>query len=197
MLFVPHGRCRLCGFLCFPPLRTVHATFIAHGAPSVTYHRLEAIAPVLITSTIITSTSTFLHRFNCLLFFVSLHLLMLDTFPRSNNPIRHIYLQVPAMGPMTFFGSLSYASPYLAASSTCIAAWTVSLYFAGSSGHNGHAHHGYFMDHRHISWLHESTFCRLYRASHDLTFVIYRMSEFMVDIPIYRIVSSPAISCSA
>lgn len=78
--------------LYFPLLRTVHATFIAHGAPSVTYHRLEAIAPVLITSTIITSTSTFLHRFNCLLFFVSLHLLMLDTFPRSNNPIRHIYL---------------------------------------------------------------------------------------------------------
>lgn len=92
MLFVPHGRYRLCGFLCFPPLRTVHATFIAHGAPSVIYHRLEAIAPVLITSAIITSTSTFLHRFNCLLFFVSLHLLMLDTFPRSNNPIRHIYL---------------------------------------------------------------------------------------------------------
>lgn len=92
MLFVPHGRYRLCGFLCFPPLRTVHATFIAHGAPSVTYHRLEAIAPTLITSTIITSTSTFLHRFNCLLFFASLHLLMLDTFPRSNNPIRHIYL---------------------------------------------------------------------------------------------------------
>lgn len=78
--------------LYFPLLRTVHATFIAHGAPSVTYHRLEAIAPVLITSTIITSTSTFLHRFNCLLFFVSLHLLMFDTFPRSNNPIRHIYL---------------------------------------------------------------------------------------------------------
>lgn len=76
----------------FPLLRTVHATFIAHGAPSVTYHRLEAIAPALITSAIITSTSTFLHRFNCLLFFVSLHLLMLDTFPRSNNPIRHIYL---------------------------------------------------------------------------------------------------------
>ena len=118
-------------------------------------------------------------------------------FPRSNNPIRHIYLQVPAMGPMTFFGSLSYASPYLAASSTCIAAWTVSLYFAGSSDRNGHAHHGYFMDHRHISWLHESTFCRLYRASYDLTFAIYRMSEFMVDIPIYRIVSSPAISCGA
>lgn len=92
MLFVPHGRCRLCGFLCFPPLRTVHATFIAHGAPSVTYHRLEAIVPALITSAIITSTSTFLHRFNCLLFFVSLHLLMLDTFPRSSNPIRHIYL---------------------------------------------------------------------------------------------------------
>lgn len=92
MLFVPHGRYRLCGFLCFPPLRTVHATFIAHGAPSVTYHRLEAIAPTLITSAIITSTSTFLHRFNYLLFFVSLHLLMFDTFPRSNNPIRHIYL---------------------------------------------------------------------------------------------------------
>ena len=100
-------------------------------------------------------------------------------------------------GTDDLFGSLSYASPYLAASSTCIAAWTVSLYFAGSSDRNGHAHHGYFMDHRHISWLHESTFCRLYRASYDLTFVIYRMSEFMVDIAIYRIVSSPAISCGA
>lgn len=100
-------------------------------------------------------------------------------------------------GTDDLFDSLSYASPYLAASSTCIAAWTVSLYFAGSSDRNGHTHHGYFMDHRHISWLHESTFCRLHRASHDLTFVIYRMSEFMVDIPIYRIVSSPAISCSA
>ena len=100
-------------------------------------------------------------------------------------------------GTDDLFDSLSYASPYLAASSTCIAAWTVSLYFAGSSDRNGHTHHGHFMDHRHISWLHESTFCRLHRASHDLTFVIYRMSEFMVDIPIYRIVSSPAISCGA
>lgn len=197
MLFVPHGRYRLCGFLCFPPLRTVHATFIAHGAPSVTYHRLEAIAPALITSAIITSTSTFLHRFNCLLFFVSLHLLMLDTFPpfQQSYP-SHIPLGA-CYGTDDLFGSLSYASPYLAASSTCIAAWTVFLYFAGSSDRNGHTHHGYFMDHRHISWLHESTFCRLYRASYDLTFVIYRMSEFMVDIPIYRIVSSPAISCGA
>lgn len=46
-------------------------------------------------------------------------------------------------GTDDLFGSLSYASPYLAASSTCIAAWTVSLYFAGSSDWNGHAHHGY------------------------------------------------------
>ena len=68
-------------------------------------------------------------------------------------------------GTDDLFGSLSYASPYLAVSSTCIAAWTVFLYFAGSSDRNGHTHHGYFMDHRHISWLHESTFCRLYRAS--------------------------------
>lgn len=91
---------------------------------------------------------------------------MPNTFPRSDNPIRYHTPLGACYGTDDFFGSLSYASPYLAASSTCIAAWTVSLYFAGSSDRNGHTHHGYFMDHRHISWLLESTFCRLHRASY-------------------------------
>ena len=64
---------QLCGFLYFPPLRTVHAAFVAHGVPSTNPRRLETITSVLITSTIIAATSAFQHRFGCLLFFVSLH----------------------------------------------------------------------------------------------------------------------------
>lgn len=151
MLFVPHGRCRLCGFLCFPPLRTVHATFIAHGAPSVTCHRLEAIAP---------ATHYKCHHNFDLYFSAPIQLLIVlrqftSIDARYISPFQQSYpSHIPlgaCYGTDNFFDSLSYASPYLAASSTCIAAWTVSLYFAGSSDRNGHAHHGYFMDHRHIS----------------------------------------------
>lgn len=91
---------------------------------------------------------------------------MSNTFPRSDNPIRYHTPLGACYGTDDFFDSLSYASPYLAVSSTCITAWTVSLYFAGSSDRSGHTHRGCFMDHRHINWLLESTFCRLYRASY-------------------------------
>ena len=59
---------------------------------------------------------------------------MPNTFPRSDNPIRYHTPLGACYGTDDFFDSLSHASPYLAVSSTCITAWTVSLYFAGSSG---------------------------------------------------------------
>lgn len=59
---------------------------------------------------------------------------MSNTFPRSDNPIRYHTPLGACYGTDDFFDSLSHASPYLAVSSTCITAWTVSLYFAGSSG---------------------------------------------------------------
>lgn len=91
---------------------------------------------------------------------------MPNTFPRSDNPIRYHTPLGACYGTKDFFDGFSHASPYSAISSTHIAVRTVSLYFAGSSDRNGHTHHGHFMDHRHISWLLESTFCRLHRASY-------------------------------
>ena len=133
---LPHSwSLQLCGFLYFPPLHTVRATFTAHGVPSTNPRRLEVITPVLITSTIIAATSAFQHRFGCLLFFVSLHpfLRMSNTFPRSDNPIRYHTPLGACYGTEDFFDGFSYASPHSAISSTHIAVRTVSLYFAGSS----------------------------------------------------------------
>lgn len=53
----------------FPPSHTVHATFIAHGVPSINYYWLVTITPLSIAESINASTTTFQHKLINLLFF--------------------------------------------------------------------------------------------------------------------------------
>ena len=85
----------------FPPVRTVHAAFTAHGAPPGVPARLVAIAPPPITGRIHTATTAFQYPYGCLSFFDSLRgkNLPLNTFPCSTTPICTYLPLGPHSGP--------------------------------------------------------------------------------------------------